>query len=256
MTTATLAACEKDGDDENIRSCIDLSAAELTFARLFLLARNSSPINNSFANIATGTCAQVDSIVGDTSAFPTNGSVSVFLTFPDTGCVDVDLRRKSGPLKIVFHGSLENIGDSAAVHLTDFEGGVGTTDGIAKMVRTTANSFDISFEDCHLTSTSGTMDYSGNTTITQLEGLATNGPLDDAYSYVGEWVCVDREGTPFNAQAITAVQLSNACSWNIFGQVNVDPEERGDQRMDFGNDLCDGEVVVYTSGSDQTIILP
>lgn len=252
-----LAGCEKDDEDLSIRSAIDMGVAELTFPRLVMLAKNLSPIDGDYAHMAANTCANIDSIVGDTANFPASGdSIQVFLTFPDSGCVDLDQRLKKGKLSIVYFGELESIGAEARIMPNGLLGGVGRSTGRIDIIRSSALSFQVQYSDCFVSSNSWSILYAGSMSMTQTDGTGTLDPGDDAYRYEGDWSCTDREGTPFEARTLNPVVLSMDCPWNTMGYFRLDPEGRNQRVLDYGEGTCDGDMVVTADGTEQTVIYP
>ncbi len=253
-----IPACKKgsDGEDADTTSTVDLALSEICYSRILLLAKHIAPINGDFSNVGMYTCAIVDSLIGDTSDFPTNGNVTVYLTFPDTGCVDIDERLKSGPINITYYDDLANVGAIAEVHFEEYITGLGRFRGQVNIARTSSSTFDVSFVDCKLYSSSYTIDYSGTAAVTMVAGETTEDPMDDEYTYTSELEGVDRDGRNFTASTTTPIEMKTNCAWNIEGYFSVDPTDRNARSLNYGDGTCDASLIVVADGQEFTIIMP
>jgi len=258
MILMTFGSCTKSSNeaDPNTRSCIDLASSEICFSRLLLLARHVSPVDGDFSNVGLYTCAAIDSIVGDTSDFPTNGVVTVHLSFPDTGCTDYDQRWKKGPVSITYHDDFNNVGAVAQVLIDEFYTGLSRFRGQINMAHSSSSIYEINFVDCEMYSSTTIAEYAGTSTVIILSGDQTADPSDDVYTYTSDIEGRDFEGTTYSASSSTPIKMRTDCSWNTQGYYSVEPDGRSTRTLNYGEGTCNGQFVISADGQDINVSIP
>jgi len=254
----TFGSCTKGSNeaDPNTRSCIDLASSEICFSRLLLLAKHVSPVDGDFSNVELYTCAALDSIVGDTSDFPTNGAVTVYLSFPDTGCTDLDQRWKKGPVSITYHDNFNNVGAVVQVLIDEFYTGLSRFRGQINMAHSSNSIYEISFVDCEMYSNTTIAEYTGTSTVIILSGDQTEDPSDDVYTYTSEIEGRDFEGTTYSAISSTPIKMRTDCAWNTQGYFSVEPDGRSTRILNYGDGTCNGQFVITADGQEINVSIP
>lgn len=203
------------------------------------------------------TCASVDSITGDTAAFPANGPVTVHLHFPDTGCTSIDGRTRAGDLRITLGDAIGTIGAQATISATDHATG-GIHYRFTFTATCTADQRWLLSMDTVSVRTSGPWQFrlKGTYTYERIAGAGDPDPMNDAYDLDFNLDGRDRNGVDYDAYAVTDLRYALDCKWIRQGVEDVDPSNADIRRVDHGNGTCNAQTEVEIDGNTVGLTIP
>ena len=203
------------------------------------------------------TCANVDSIVGDTSGFPGNGPVRIHLNYSGTGCVDLDGRKRQGVLIIELSDGPEVIGSemsiwSDSLGSDDFRycfGAQATCIAMGKWTYRMDSSFTLS-------GGAWSRRYAGSTNYERIQGAGDQDPMNDIYRLEYALSGSDRTGRTYEANSTTPIQYPFNCKWCTQGNCEILPDGLSTRTVDHGPGSCDGSVVIFLPGGEVGLTIP
>lgn len=257
-----LAACVKDDPAEDVavadvHSVIDHVFMERCVLSVPALVNTFALAPGTWTQLTANTCASIDSIVGDTASFPAGGPVSIYLSYPDTGCVDLDQHRRSGRYRITLTdlhhvpGAIRSIAGSDLID-NGFRCRFGLRDSTLAP-DTFLFSVDSSF-----------MYYAGDwgRRITGAGlyhwtgGQGDDDPLNDTYDLRYSGSGIDRDGRNYTFTTDTAIVLATGCPWSGKGEETHSPDGLATRILDYGSGTCDNQCVIDVEGEPVGLTIP
>jgi hypothetical protein len=105
----------------DVNASVDHAYMESAIVPIFPLVNALKAGPGNWTSITTHTCASLDSITGDTAAFPANGPVTLHLRYPDLGCTDIDGRVRIGRMTVTLTDGLSVPGAIATIACPDLK---------------------------------------------------------------------------------------------------------------------------------------
>ena len=262
LLTLLVAACVKDDPAEDIAAedvytAIDHAFTERAILPLPALVNALQLEGGGWTAITAHTCASVDSITGDTAAFPAGGAVTLHLHFPDTGCVDIDGHRRSGLLRIT---------------LSDFPGATGAvvtirsddlTDNDLRYrfalsdTTVTVDTFNIHIDSSFVYS-SGDWGrrINGSGSMIWTDGLGDDDHSNDGFTIHYSGTGLDREGRTYSSSTTQDLRFSIACPWIHGGIESLVPAGLDPRTLDYGTGVCDAQCEIGVGAVNVGLTIP
>jgi hypothetical protein len=258
LAMAFLTACETGTEDtltaEDVRTVIDHAQMCMVTDQVYPLIRALQVGHAPWATMGTRTCATVDSLVGDTANFPTNGPVTAYLRY--TACDDVDGRVRDGALAIEFTtaigggpGNFKAWSDGLTVANIRLRFGM---DGLAAGALQEV-SLDSTFE---WRNGAWGQRHSGTLTYAHTAGSSTPDPTDDVYALSKTVDGMDRTGRTYSANTSEALTIGTTCRWATEGKEIILPQDLGQRILEHGNGTCDGLTNIVVGSQDIGLTIP
>jgi len=192
------------------------------------------------------------------------------INFGPNGCTGNDGRTRYGRITIVYTGRLTFPGSKATTTFENFAIDSLQVQGIHTLENTTQpgsnqRQFTRRVVDGKITKPSGAyIQWKSEKTITQVEGNATNLPIDDVFRMEGGAEGrVLRNNLLFEwTSRITEPLVKRfSCRWISRGEIRAKRRTLADSSpwvavLNFGNGLCDSLATLTINGQTQTIQLP
>lgn len=201
-------------------------------------------------------CVELDSISGDTLAFPTGGPVTLHLRFLSPGCVGLDGTERGG----IVHVSYDSIADGGArisdMYTTDLTAGgirvrfgaTVTTLGPTSSTLLLDSSYMHAFGDWS-ERLRGTITYS-------LQNAPFDSvPEDDHYTVQSDLLGMDRNGRSYGAISTESVGIAMECAWITGGVETFVVDDAIERRLVHGAG-CDGQVELHANENVFGLTIP
>ncbi len=260
LSVLLISGCESNNDDElleeDVRCVIDHAHASLVLAPVYPLVRALQAGNAPWATIGSRTCAVVDSIIGDTAAFPNAGAVTVYLRYPTGGCTDIDGRIREGNLVVVFASSVGSVPGSFAAHSNNF-GASGFTSRFGMHGSATGAVQEVLMDSSFIWQGGAwSRRLSGSMAYNAVEGNLTGEPDDDEYTLTHVLAGKDRNGASYSANTSEALRVGTTCRWTLSGKEIILPDGLGQRILDHGTGACDGTSAITAGGQTIGLTIP
>ena len=236
---------EENAGDTDLTTVVDHVYAERGLLSITPLINALKAGPGAWDQLASHTCAQVDSIVGDTAAFPGNGPVIIYMRYPDPGCVDIDGRTRSGAMRMMITGELSVPGTIAEVNSTDLtvdgkRHRFGMRDSIA------VDSTIIVRMDSSAMFRGGdwSRTFTGILGYRQVAGTGDAMHENDIYRCSVDLDGQDHNGLPYTATSSADLMISIACKWVTVGEEVIIPEGKSERYLDYGAGACDANSAI------------
>ena len=194
---------------------IDHAHASVALLPIYPLIRALQTGTGSWSSIGTRTCAQVDSIVGDTATFPGGGPVTVYLRYAAGGCTDVDGRVRDGSLVVVLNTAVgAEAGDfnaySTGLELSGLKVRFGMHGNAAGEIQ------EVTMDSSFIWQAGAwSPRFTGALSYTNTVGSTTLQPDDDTYSLTHVLDGKDRHGATYSSNTSEAMTIGTTCRWAI-----------------------------------------
>lgn len=259
LLAGLLIGCDNDEGSplaEDVAMVVDHTVVSAPVVSVYPLLRAMRVGELPWDSIADHTCATVDSITGDTAAFPSNGPVTLHLRYPDGGCTDVDGRTRAGALVVTFDeivggtpGSFTASSTSLTVTGTKVRFTLtGTVSGAGQSVE--LDSCFVWLSGAWALKTEGLLTYqmtSGNTTTDH---------LDDGYVVNRNSNGLDRNGRAYSVSTSTQLRFDLGCPWVTEGKELIMPSGLAQRLLDHGTGACDGYSGIILNGDTIGLTIP
>jgi hypothetical protein len=250
-----LAGCDKDEDltpditAEEVTTVVDHVFIERAVLPMFPLARALRAGPGEWAAIVSHTCAAVDSITGDTTNFPSGGPVTVYLDFPDPGCVDIDGHRRAGSLIITLTDTVNATSSVVTIVANDL-----TDNGLRyRFVDSFAVNVDSSF---FFYGGDWGRRVHGATRYYAIEGQGDGDHANDAFSITHTLSGIDRDGVTYQSTTTTALQLHIDCPWVTAGTESIQPNGLDERILEYGSGTCEPHVDIIVGEFSVGLTIP
>ena len=241
----------------DVFTAIDHAFTERALLPLPALVNALQLAAGNWTAITAHTCASIDSITGDTTAFPAGGPVTIHLHFPDTGCVDIDGHRRTGLLHVT---------------LSDFPGMSGARVSIRSddlvdnslRYRFALRDSTIVSDTIAMAIDSSFMYYAGDWgrriagsgTMAWTAGQGDDDHSNDTYAVHYSSTGIDREGRAYTSTTTTDLQFSIACPWIHDGTESLIPDGLEPRTLDYGTAVCDAQCEIGVGEVNVGLTIP
>lgn len=258
---AWLVSCVKDDSEDiplaEIYQVVDHAFTERALVPLPAIAEAHGIGPGNWLAIGANTCALVDSITGDTAAFPLNGPVTIHLHYPDTGCTDLDGHRRAGLLRITYTDLPGVDGAIIALHSADLTDGpfryrFWITDSVLGI-----DSTHVRIDSSYIfTAGDWGRRIRGTATFLRVEGQGDADPLNDVFTIAHGFTGSDRYGGAYSAQTGTPLRWERDCAWIGGGTATIDPAAFDPRDLDYGVNNCDDHLDFQAEGQSFGLTIP
>jgi len=260
LSALLISGCESNNDDElleeDVRSVIDHAHASMVLLPVYPLIRALQAGDAPWVTMGSRTCAVVDSIVGDTVAFPNAGDVTVYLRYPSGGCTDVDGRIREGNLVVVFASSVGVGPGSFSAYSGNF-GASGFTSRFGMHGNANAAVQEVELDSSFIWQAGAwSRRISGSMAYSVVEGNLTMEPDDDEYTLTHVLTGKDRSGASYSANTSEALSVGTTCRWTRSGMEIILPDGLGQRILDHGAGACDGASAITAGGQTIGLTIP
>ncbi|HMQ75777.1 MAG TPA: hypothetical protein PKE21_02620 [Flavobacteriales bacterium] len=258
-TLVLVTGCRKEDDlgSEEVSTMVDHAYTENLITPLFPLAQAMGIGPGRWSPDSALFCLGLDSLEGDTTAFPANGPVTLHLRFSDGGCTDAAGRGRSGPF-VLRYDSLESDGrarliafSTPGLQCAGFELQCGASvnslgDG---RVRVQVDSSAIWRQGAWSRRYRGHLDHE------LISGSIDAVANDDVYAVAVDVIGQDRYGTAYTATTNTALEVTTGCRWVRGGVLAFVQSDERDRTLDHGSG-CDARADLIVSDTRFGLIIP
>lgn len=262
LSCLLLAACVKDDPAEDVavadvHTVIDHVYTERGVLPVPALVNALRLGSGHWADITSFTCASVDSITGDTALFPAGGPVAVYLSFPDTGCVDIDLHRRAGHLRITLTNAHGTPGATMSVLCEELmDNGLRYRFGLRDSTLA-PDTFQLTIDSSFIHHAG---DWGRRITGTGryhwTSGQGDDDPLNDTYALMYTGSGIDRDGRAYTFATDTALVFTPGCPWVEGGVETIAPSDLESRGLDYGSGTCEDHCVIDVGGEPVGLTIP
>lgn len=253
-------SCKKADVDNDTQSAIDNGICEQEFTKITPNVNGRAIKENGVQKTHWGSCPDVYVDPADTlNGFPVTMWLIYDTTTAGNGCLGDDGKLRKGKIKCVFNKPWhkDTIGNNLTnitfydykVNGIKYEGTVIISKPSQYAYRTQVISGkctkDASWElfwDC-------------DRTITWTAGMGDTIVSNDVYSVTGNASGINRNGTSYTANIVSAIVKSNSCAYIQEGILDITPQGRPTRTLDYGDGTCDNKATVTINGNTYNITL-
>lgn len=250
--------CKKEDDlgSEEANAMVDHAFTENLVAPLFPLAQALGLGPGRWAVDSATFCLGLDSLVGDTGAFPANGPVTLHLRFLG-GCTGAGGRERTGVF-ILRYDSLESDGRArlAAFSTPDLHA-AGFRLRCDATVSPLADGRHRVRVDSSFVWNDGAWSrrYHGNLDHALRSGTVDSIANDDVYDVHEELIGQDRSGTAYTATSGTDLEVATGCAWVRGGTLTFVQSDERERVLDYGSG-CNARADLTVADTRFGLIIP
>jgi hypothetical protein len=199
----------------------------------------------------------VDSIMGDTAAFPTNGPVTVHLRYPEPGCVDIDGRNRTGLVTVVLSGGTAADSSRMAVATTRL-----SMDGLdyrygLQAVRYAEDTWSVVIDSSFILQQGiWSRRMHGPLTYRNAGYTGQQEPANATYRITHALEGRDRQGRAYGAYVQEELSLRLGCPWLLEGIEVIEPENVPVREVDHGDGSCSPASTILTDVGEVGLTSP
>lgn len=262
---ATFTACKKDeikkdDEDSDTSAAADNSLAEGAFNDISNMADQAADGSLSTyrtSDAAEGLLSLCAVVTNDTTAVPH----VLTIDFGTTNCLCKDGRYRRGKIKISYEGPYRETGHIHTVSFVDYFVDDNQIMGTKTVLNNGKNSagnltFTVNVDGKVVKANGGgTITWQATRTREWIEGVSTSTWSDDVYLITGSSSGTSASGTSFKHTILKALRKEIGCRHFVSGQLLMQPENKAERLIDYGNGACDNEATVTINGKTFTITL-
>lgn len=259
LVAGLLIGCENDDEAplaEDVSMVVDHIAVSAPVVSVYPLLRALRIGELPWDSVQAHTCATVDSITGDTAAFPNNGPITLYLRYPDGGCSDIDGRNRAGALTI----TLEEVLGEAAGAFSASSSGLTVTGTKIRFTMSGSSSGAgqaVELDSCFVwLSGAWALKTQGLLSYTMTTGNTTTDHTDDAYVINRSSNGLDRDGRAYSVSTSTPLRFALECQWVTEGKELIMPSGLEQRILDHGAGACDGYSGIILNGDTIGLTIP
>ncbi len=237
-------------------SClVDHAFVEHLIVPLYPLARALAIGPGHWTVDSADFCLRLDSLVGDTTAFPANGPVTLHLRFLP-GCTDVSGQVRTGTFLLRCDSVTEGRARIAGFSTPDLD-----VDGIRLRCGASVGAVPDGRERVRLDSSAvwrlgaWSRRLRGDLDHQRTAGQVDNLPQDDVYAVRVAVIGQDRNGIAYTASTTTDLEVATGCRWVRAGATALVLGDDRDRRIDHGSG-CDDRADLYVDDTRFGLQLP
>lgn len=258
-----VTGCDKDEDltpdvtAEEVTTVIDHVYIERAVLPMFPLVRALRAGPGQWTSMADHTCASIVSITGDTTDFPAGGPVTLYLDFPDSGCVDIDGHRRSGTLVITLTDTVNAPGSVVTIVANDL-----LDNGLRYRFALRDSTLGV---DSFAVDVDSSFFYYGGDWGRRVDGAmryyATAGQGDedhanDAFTITHTLSGIDRDGVTYQSSTTTSLQFRIDCPWVSAGTESIQPNGLDERILEYGSGPCEPLVDIIVGEFSVGLTIP
>lgn len=261
---ATITSCKKDKlndeEDNDTSAAADNSIAESTFNDVTNMADQAADGSLSTYRItdaAEGLLSVCATVTNDTTVAPH----VLTIDFGTTNCLCKDGRYRRGKIKISYEGHYRETGHTHTITFADYFVDDNQVMGTKTVLNNGKNSagnlvFSVNVDGKIVKANgAGTITWQATRTREWIEGVLTPAWNDDVYLITGSSNGTSASGTSFKHTIVKALRKEIGCRHFVSGQLLMQPENKAERLIDYGNGACDNEATVTINGKTFTITL-
>lgn len=259
LAAGLIIGCENDDEQplaEDVAMVVDHTVASAPMVSVYPLLRALRVGELPWDSIAGHTCATIDSITGDTAAFPNNGPVTLHLRYPDGGCTDVDGRTRAGQLTVNLDEELGEMPGS----FTASSNGLTVTGTKVRFTLTgtvSGSGQSVEFDSCFVwLSGAWGLKTEGLLTYQMTTGNTTTDHMDDGFLVNRTSNGLDRNGRAYSVSTSTQLRFDLECPWVTEGKELILPSGLAQRLLDHGTGACDGYSGIILNGDTIGLTIP
>ncbi|MBK7085367.1 MAG: hypothetical protein IPH53_12170 [Flavobacteriales bacterium] len=259
LLATVLGGCRKDEEEvtqADVVMMIDHAVAEKGILPLFAHLQSLRLGPGRWSPTGEVPCIALDSITGDTAAFPMNGPVTAFLRFFSQGCLGLDGVQRNGAIVVHYDTTIAGQAMVSGFSAADLDLGLGHF-----RFGATVEAQNVTTSTVHLDSS---FVHSSGAWSERFRGVVSysllNAPLDsvvqsDRYSVLFDLVGKDHNGRAYGTVAVAGLELDVDCAWITKGEETFTVEDAIERRMDHGQG-CDGRVELHAGEQVVGLTIP
>lgn len=251
--------CQKDDEAplaEDVSMVVDHAVVSAPLVSIYPLLRAMRIGELPWDSIPGHTCAAIDSISGDTAAFPGNGPITLHLRYPDGGCTDVDGRARAGALTVTLD---EVIGQAPGAFAASSDNltVTGTKVRFALTGSVSGANGTVDLDSCFVwLSGAWALKTQGLLSYQMTAGSTTSDHTDDEYVINRTSNGLDRNGRPYVVSTSTQLRFELECPWVSEGKELILPSGVAQRLLDHGTGTCDGYSGIILNGDTVGLTIP
>jgi len=185
----------------------------------------------------------------------------LIIDFGEVNCLCNDGRYRRGKIIISFTGWYREVRTVMNYHFDDYyvnDNKVEGTKVVTNMGFNDAGNMYYSIDVVgviYKANDGGTLSWNSSREREWVEGRTTRTLRDDVYLITGTADGIRADGSTWTKEIVNALRIELNCRWIVSGTVNIQPEGRPLQILDFGDGECDNIATVLINGVTYTIYL-
>lgn len=245
LATVVFASCKKWRDNRTPFAGADNALAETSFADVFRAVLNSGVFyEGAFSNIDTCANFTVQTSAGEYPA-------TIRLDYGTDNCNGYYNFKRKGVIVAQFSQAISQQGARADVTLENFYSNNYLVEGVVRItflgVTDGKSKFSLSVTGGKITNPDDeVVEWNADYVFERVTGEeSANFLWDDVFSITGEAAGKNSNENSFTATVKEPLLLEMVCRWPKKGIVEVEPDDRKTNSLDYGNDeSCDNQAVV------------
>ncbi|MBK8340450.1 MAG: hypothetical protein IPK99_10875 [Flavobacteriales bacterium] len=254
-----LGGCRKDEEEateQNVATMIDHAVAEKGIFPLFAHLKGLRLGPGRWSPTGEVPCITLDSIVGDTGAFPMNGPVTAFLRFLGPGCPGLDGVQRNGTIVVRYDTTLAQEALIGGFSTTDLDLGVGRFRFGATVDAPNGTTSTVHMDSAFVQYAGAWSErFRGNIIYSLLDAPLDSVVQNDRYSVLFDLLGKDHNGRTYGVVPVEALEVEVDCAWITRG-IEAFTLDDGIERRMYHGEGCDDHVELHTNEQVAGLTIP